>query len=124
MNIAQIKKESAVMTAMPDDGPLLLGHASIVVPITLWRRMRRLLAMHRGVSEEMMRLEVEGRDEAHKKPVRASLIRDIAKADGNESHRMGTQTVETMYGGIADSILARYNVSVKKERTTNGTQSR
>ena len=125
MAITQIKRESTVMNTMPDEGGLLLGHACIVVPITLWRRLRNLLAMHERVSQEMIRLRQEGRDEAHKKPVRASLIRDIAKSDGNETHRMDTDTIEFMYGGIADTILSRYNVSVRKERkNTNGNESR
>lgn len=120
MTITQIKRESTVLNNMPETGPLLLGHASIVVPITLWRRLRTLLAMHQGVTEQMMLLEREGREEASRKPVRTSLIRDIAKADGNETQRMDTETIETMYGGIADTILSRYNVNVKKERKTNG----
>lgn len=127
MTITQIKRESTIMNTMHEKGEadLLIGHACIVVPITLWRRLRSLLAMHERVSQEMIRLEQEGREEPRKKPVRAALIRDIAKADGNETHRMDIDTIEIMYGGIADTILSRYNVSVRKERkSTNGAQPR
>lgn len=97
---------------MPGDTP---WRSTVLVPAHLWSQIKSVVGVQSEIAKAVERADQDNQVHHSKDPLRKDLIRDLAKADGNQSWVMAEHTLTIMYGEMADILLSRYTIARKED---------
>ena len=101
---------------MPTPAQVNYQRSTIVVPISVWKRLRSITYFFHRLEADMIKIEEANNVQSNRSGLRNAVVRDLALCDGNLAENMDPYTLDQMYGEMADNLLARYKMTPIKEK--------